>query len=110
VGESGDQSLIQIMTSTPLPDGGPAFPPDHQTVDYARDDPRLYQGMSLLDWFAGQALVGMASIPDKPYNMETTSHCAYRYADAMLAEKARRAMAKVRHEMALKEGGPFPNR
>ena len=66
-------------------DGGPAFPlaitPD--TVDY--------HGMSLRDWFAGQALVGfIATNPDSD-TYEHDAKAAYSWADAML--KAREGAA-----------------
>ena len=64
-------------------DGGPAFPgaelpahPNHPT------------GMSLRDWFAGQALHGLCS--DKEFysmRIELLALEAYKYADAMLAAR-----------------------
>jgi hypothetical protein len=61
--------------------GGPAFP--HQ-----KDDGSPYWGMSLRDWFAGQALVGIATNRTaRPYEQDAEQ--AYRYADAMLAERAK---------------------
>lgn len=79
-------------------DGGPAFPvhgghcPD--------DDPRnhtLGGGMSLRDWFAGQALVSMetwvpnnpdGSYPQMPKNIQRAKATwAYQMADAMLAAR-----------------------
>ena len=58
-------------------DGGPAFPRP------ASDFPNYAQvGMSLRDWFAGQALLGILSAPVVPD--EPRAVLAYRYADAML--------------------------
>ena len=66
-------------------DGGPAFP----SVDYGSI------GMSLRDWFAGQALAGViAACCQDTLNFETREQLfarnAYAIADAMLAERARR--------------------
>ncbi len=58
-------------------DGGPAFPV------YA---PGLSNGMSLRDWFAGQALAGIA-VRDTVLPFEDEAAAAYRYADAMLAAR-----------------------
>lgn len=63
--------------STPK-DGGPAFP-------VCTDFSRVNEGMSLRDWFAGQALSRLA------YEMgaDAAAVDAYEYADAMLAERAK---------------------
>lgn len=71
-------------------DGGPAFPFKCQGPTTA---PEFYYGMSLRDWFAGQAL----SNPDLSLTMDSstateaqrTAMRCYRYADAMLAERIR---------------------
>ena len=60
-------------------DGGPAFP-------CAQDVLRSDEGMSLRDWFAGQALAGMLANPDN----HVTAATAYDFADAMLAERGKR--------------------
>ncbi len=55
-------------------DGGPAFP------RHAYDG---HDGMTLRDWFAGQALVSMGvEYTDECH--ASVAECAYRYADAML--------------------------
>ena len=59
-------------------DGGPAFPSDRADRE----------GMSLRDWFAGQALAGLCS-GNLPFCPGQVSATAYAYADAML--KARSA-------------------
>lgn len=65
-------------------DGGPAF--GHG--DHVHGG---YPGMSIRDWFAGQALAGMASISledgDMVMGWADMSKAAYRAADAMLAER-----------------------
>lgn len=85
-------------------DGGPAFPV-HGGGMFAgeKDDPRnqiLQGGMSLRDWFAGQALAAMISKAPffdrdgefgAPVDMLTfkadMSESAYGYADAMIAAR-----------------------
>ena len=58
-------------------DGGPAFPSD-----------RFGElGMSLRDYFAGQALAGQLAEPDSGKEPEYIANWCYRYADAMLAER-----------------------
>ncbi len=73
-------------------DGGLAFPglaQHSQAVD-------IHEGMSLRDWFAGQALVGIAhwnrqqggSYADVcSLELEDNARLAYQFADAMLAER-----------------------
>lgn len=58
-------------------DGGAAFPL------VAGDQAQV--GMSLRDWFAGQALVGLVS--DEV--TASAARSAYEYADAMLTERAK---------------------
>lgn len=61
-------------------DGGPAFP---KVPDDSRNGSA---GMSLRDWFAGQALAGM--LPQEEHGVchyaSDTAEMAYRYADAMI--------------------------
>lgn len=47
--------------SEPINDGGPAFPVIIETM-------WISKGMTLRDWFAGQALVGWNAIPDHDYS------------------------------------------
>ncbi len=77
-------------------DGGPAFP---HTVEYSDglSGGRLpYGGMSLRDWFAGQALAGEFASQDTDSGvwMEkgfgTVAARCYNVADAMLAARATR--------------------
>ena len=73
-----------------IEDGGPAFPTDPNT------QPGFYQhhGMSLRDWFAGQALAGWlasfgesARYPVEKGSQGITTANAYAMADAMLAAR-----------------------
>ena len=67
--------------------GGPAFP-THGAND--GDDPRnqiLGGGMTLRDWFAGMALIGINAHYGVPTIKENHYKEAYQQADAMLAER-----------------------
>ena len=74
-------------------DGGYAFPmagscePSGAAFNYPE------YGMSLRDWFAGQALVGLMGDPGmRPSDTREFQHMAarlYQVADAMLAERAK---------------------
>lgn len=61
-------------------EGGPAFP-----VNWLKDVGD--SGMSLRDWFAGQALMGLMSAYCD--NHDQTARWAWEYADAMIVEKRR---------------------
>jgi hypothetical protein len=55
----------------------------------------VHEGMSLRDWFAGQALAGMlshqsAASIDGPAS-DIVAGAAFQFADAMLAERERRS-------------------
>lgn len=67
--------------------GGPAFP---LTID---DGPtETYFGMSLRDYFAAAALTGLCANHqwDDNFNSpQMSAGCAYRLADAMLAERSK---------------------
>ena len=73
-------------------DGGPAFPRPHSTTDHANQCEVDYAepGMTLRDWYKGQALVGallsgrcVGLAPD-----ELAKDCG-NMADAMLRERAK---------------------
>lgn len=82
-----------------MKDGGPAFPnvpvdaPNHGLItasEWGADT-----GMSLRDWFAGQALAGIwASFEstDEP-ELSIVAEMAYETADAMLSERERKEEA-----------------
>ena len=59
-------------------DGGPAFPSDY--IPGTATTP----GMTLRDWFAGQALTGAVQFGENPRRL--ADRC-YEIADAMLAKK-----------------------
>lgn len=71
-------------------DGGPAFCHKVASEDANGRPLRTYEteidnGMSLRDWFAGQALLRLKYDVVRPY-AETAAE-AYRMADAMIAER-----------------------
>ena len=86
-------------------DGGPAFPRPAFTPGFGQHDNAAEagfantgaQGMSLRDWFAGQALAGwLASFGDDAQHPAHPAHCgrgldvawySYAIADAMLAAR-----------------------
>jgi hypothetical protein len=79
--------------STPINDGGPAFPTDNE----GQNGPNSYhfQGMTLRDYFAAQTLTGILSsgdakleniISDKSATAVFAQSC-YIIADAMLAAR-----------------------
>lgn len=63
-----------------IKDGGPAFP----GVGHANNV--LLPGMSLRDWFAGQALAAIFSF-DQTETPGEVAKLAYQHADAMLAAR-----------------------
>jgi hypothetical protein len=69
--------------------GGPAFPaliPMEWVERNGRSEPNYSEaGMTLRDWFAGQALAGL-SLQSCPDNIEAAKR-AYKLADAMLSER-----------------------
>ena len=74
--------------STPTNDGGPAFP-HFKTNKQGKTELCPQGGMTLRDYFAGQALAGMfadyfRSLNHEPY---VVAHDAYVFADAMLAAR-----------------------
>jgi hypothetical protein len=69
-------------------------------------------GMSLRDWFAGQALAGvMANSNIKPTEtFETIANHAFAFADAMLAEREKTKPVEVKpgDDWTPHDGGPMP--
>jgi hypothetical protein len=78
-------------TPAPINDGGPAFP--LQDWDECIQTHRIESGMTLRDWFAGQALAGFTANPRmidsrSTATLEIVSEWSFEAADAMI--KARR--------------------
>jgi hypothetical protein len=75
--------------------GGPAFPLPRMVYENHIDPPQVIResaGMTLLDYFAGQALASMTVAPDYskgPCNAAMAER-AYVIAELMLTEKAKR--------------------
>jgi len=73
-----------------MKDGGAAFPNQWYDNDStgAQVVRESFPGMSLRDWFAGQALQGFcASEQNGTWIGDATARDAYSYADAMLTER-----------------------
>lgn len=76
-----------MNTMNKTDDGGPAFPQAHHSIHANTPEAaRELLGMSLRDWFAGQALVGILT---KREGIVAAKHAtaAYRMADDMLAAR-----------------------
>lgn len=74
-------------------DGGPAFPEIQTGLMYDRELdeslPNIFSvgGMTLRDYFAGQALAGLATLATKIGDPQKFAADAYTLADALLAER-----------------------
>lgn len=66
-------------------DGGPAFPSAKNIMDPRTTSRDFNPGMTLRDWFAGQALAGILATDPGLLCGEVAAD-AYSFADAMLAE------------------------
>lgn len=72
-----------------IDDGGPAFPNTVSTNVFGSETTYSNSGgMTLRDWFAGQALA-MLSDPSFDPTTEIMAKYAYKVADAMLAHRAK---------------------
>jgi hypothetical protein len=70
--------------SAPINDGGPAFP----SVGEGFGNPSYSApGMTLRDWFAGQALAGALADPTCDLSPIELAKKTYEFADAMLAAR-----------------------
>ena len=65
-----------------IDDGGPAFP--RTGNNYTE---KYQSGMTLRDWFAGQALAGMLADPNNNGHYTDNAAASYKFADAMLAAR-----------------------
>ena len=65
-------------------DGGPAFPSG--LVSVGDGDSQAYTaGMSLRDWFAGQAMISYSAHPNsEDWEYDSVARSAYAQADAMM--------------------------
>lgn len=89
------------MSDEKIDDGGPAFPSEDFEHGFHQDTIIKHSGMTLRDWFAGQALAGMLANgfqPDEAFKRnglgakrdwgkDTYVSASYRLADAMLAAR-----------------------
>lgn len=71
-------------------DGGPAYPTDTRCHDGQTAWTERCGGMSLRDYFAGQALAGLNAVPESNMTAEDEARWAYASADAMLKERQRK--------------------
>lgn len=71
------------------PENPPAFPNLQWDGSAKSEHYYNFGGMSLRDYFAGQALAGICGdgIPGSHHSPKATAHDAYAYADAMLAAR-----------------------
>jgi hypothetical protein len=76
--------------SAPINDGGPAFPRPATKGSSGSIIRESQNGMTLRDWFAGQALAGiLLNYTTQKFGASefTVGTAAYQYADAMLAAR-----------------------
>lgn len=78
--------MVDAMINPNLPvrsDGGPAFPMVNELGVIH------HSGMTLRDWFAGQALIGYLSGRNSARTPEEWSDLAWQAADAMIASRSK---------------------
>lgn len=80
-------SWPQVPKYGAISDGGPAFPQNDAHVNRINN----LDGMSLRDYFAGQALVGLLTLSANGRSNVRLADEAYVYADAMLAARERKS-------------------
>lgn len=69
-------------------DGGPAFPCEMVLQnDYGSYGKKLVNGMSLRDWFAGQAMIGLLANQTNKETNDAMACIAYDMADQMLLHR-----------------------
>ena len=70
--------------------GGPAFPIPHQDIDMNGEFVKVgFTGMTLRDYFAGQALVGLMTKHALRFRTDEDAEYCYDIADAMLKERTK---------------------
>ena len=70
--------------SKPINDDGPAFPCDFNMSTFEHE----VKGMTLRDWFAGQALAGLLTqLAEDEFGPGHFAKASYEMADAMLAAR-----------------------
>lgn len=77
-----------------ITNGGPAFPIHHATWENGRQITSPHEGMSLRDWFAGQALAGLLAgqfSESGRWNLSDLPKESFKIADAMI-------MARNQHQ------------
>ena len=86
--------------STPINDGGPVYP---NTIIASKEGDAIKfnvtHGMTLRDYFAGQALIGILMAPGQlgsaaQNNPDQAAHWAYGQADSMIAARIHQEDAK----------------
>ena len=77
------------MNDTKPNDGGPAFPRTKSTGDLSNSTTEIISvgGMSLRDYFAGQALTGLLADQKRDGSLTAYADDAYAFADAMIAAR-----------------------
>jgi hypothetical protein len=79
------EEIKERTMSEPINDGGPAYPQHGWTKDpEVLERMRNQGGMTLRDWFAGQALAGLLASHEINMPFDVVAPMAYRHADAML--------------------------
>lgn len=94
-----------------IDDGGPAFPLVYSATSDRTNTPewsiKAHGGMSLRDYFAGQALceyLAAHMANDKQVDEDVVADCAYSMADAMLRARAASSTAEISYEQAARRG------
>jgi hypothetical protein len=73
--------------SAEINDGGSAFPQPAKHYDDGSSSIPPNNGMTLRDWFAGQALVGHLAFPRSDLDPRQAAILSYACADAMIAAR-----------------------
>lgn len=70
-----------------IDDGGQAFPSSHHPGHGYGAVASLVEGLSIRDYFAGQALAGILAFPGRNVGNQTVCEQCYQVADCMIAER-----------------------